>query len=184
MTSLSSFDIELLRWVQSHRIEALDSFFHALSSSTTMIAILGVLAISAFYFFRKDSISKFNFVSFWSLFASSLTLNVIMKYLVARPRPFVTHPEILKLYDAGQYSFPSGHTITAFAIAFGMFFLIKMKNRFAIPVFIWAILVAYSRLILGSHYISDVLASMVIVTVLYLVVVYKRNKAQNPTKLF
>ncbi len=178
MATLSNFEIELLRWFQSHRIEAFDSFFHALSSSTTLLAIVGVLVISAFYFFKKDSISKIDFVSFWALFATSLSINVILKYLIARPRPFVSYPEILKLYDAGPHSFPSGHTITAFAIAFGVLYIVK-KRMYAVPVFIWAILVAYSRLILGSHYISDVLTSIVIATVLYLVILSKRNQAKN-----
>ncbi|WP_417372283.1 hypothetical protein, partial [Gelidibacter japonicus] len=90
MTALSNFDLEFLQWLQSHRIEAFDSFFHALSSSTTMLAIVGVLVISALYFFKKDSISKIDFVSFWALFATSLSINAVLKFLVARPRPFVT----------------------------------------------------------------------------------------------
>ena len=183
MTALSNFDLEFLQWLQSHRIEAFDSFFHALSSSTTMLAILGVLVISAIYFFKKDSISKIDFVSFWVLFATSLSINAVLKFLVARPRPFVTHPEILKMYDAGPYSFPSGHTITAFAIALGILFIIKQR-MYAIPFFIWAILVTYSRMVLGSHYLTDVTASIVIASVLFAVILNKRKQTKNAAEAF
>ncbi len=86
-----------------------------------------------------------------------------LKALVYRERPFVTHPSIEKLSEAGSSSFPSGHTLEAFAIAAALSLLFSRK-QVVIPVYIWAMLVAYSRMALGVHYPSDVLAGIFIGT--------------------
>lgn len=86
-----------------------------------------------------------------------------LKALIYRERPFITHPFIEKLSEAGSSSFPSGHTLEAFAIAAAISLLIS-KKKIVIPVYIWAILVAYSRMALGVHYPSDVLAGIIIGT--------------------
>jgi undecaprenyl-diphosphatase len=83
--------------------------------------------------------------------------------LFSRDRPFITYPDIIKLSEAGSSSFPSGHTIEAFAIAFAVFYLFK-ERMFVIIIFSWAILVAYTRMALGVHYPLDVLAGIFIGT--------------------
>jgi undecaprenyl-diphosphatase len=100
-----------------------------------------------------------------SLFLAASTLSLILKYSIKRARPFITYPDIEKLSEAGSYSFPSGHTAEAFTIAIGALLLFR-KKQFSIPILIWAILVAYSRMTLGVHFPSDIIASIVIALVI------------------
>ncbi|MBB5018135.1 undecaprenyl-diphosphatase [Chitinivorax tropicus] len=83
-----------------------------------------------------------------------------LKALTSRPRPYC-HNERIMLFVAplDQYSFPSGHTLHAVSFT--------LLAVYYYPVLAWALipfacLVALSRLVLGLHYPSDVLAGMLI----------------------
>jgi len=68
------------------------------------------------------------------------------------------------------YSFPSGHTATAFGISFMMVLLIKPRREISVALFIIAALVGISRIYLGQHFLEDVLAGALLGTFLsYLV---------------
>jgi membrane-associated phospholipid phosphatase len=81
-----------------------------------------------------------------------------MKFSFDRSRPFVTYPnDITKYTKAGSKSFPSGHTSMAFATATSIS-LMYPKWYIIAPSFLWASSIGYSRMYLGVHYPSDVLA--------------------------
>ncbi len=90
-----------------------------------------------------------------------LSCNVILKPLVARPRPFTSDPaRILLIPRPEDYSFPSGHTAVSFAGASAAWFMKKRKTGVAFGAV--ACLIAFSRLYLYVHYPTDVLAGAVI----------------------
>ena len=60
--------------------------------------------------------------------------------------------------SGGTYGFYSGHASSAVALATFLWFILKRKNKnLAITMIGWAVLVAYSRVYLGVHYLGDVL---------------------------
>ncbi|MGB0933665.1 MAG: phosphatase PAP2 family protein [Lishizhenia sp.] len=62
-------------------------------------------------------------------------------------------------YKGGKYGFVSGHSANSFAIAvFASLVLRKHINRIFLYLLLWASLVAYSRMYLGVHYLSDCIA--------------------------
>jgi undecaprenyl-diphosphatase len=84
----------------------------------------------------------------------------VMKRCFGRERPCATEPHCwATLLPPDRFSFPSGHTMTAFAITFalGSYY----PNLLAGLIFC-AISVAASRVMLGLHYLSDVVAGMVV----------------------
>ncbi|SDD64691.1 undecaprenyl-diphosphatase [Mucilaginibacter pineti] len=84
--------------------------------------------------------------------------NLLVKKIVNRPRPFVTHPDVIIPKDhPTDSSFPSGHTSAAFAAATSLSLAIPKWYVIA-PSFAYAGAVGYSRMYLGVHYPSDVLA--------------------------
>jgi membrane-associated phospholipid phosphatase len=91
-----------------------------------------------------------------------MLLNELMKYAFHRDRPNLDHP----LVSLSSYSFPSGH-VAATALLYGVLaaMLISKVNDWRWRVLITfaaitlVVLVALSRLYLGVHYLSDVLAA-------------------------
>ena len=94
-------------------------------------------------------------------------LFIAIKKLSGRKRPCEIEPHCwANLLPPDQFSFPSGHTITAFAVAvsFGIFYPIALG-----PLLFCALSIATSRILLGMHFLSDVIVGAVIGTGLALV---------------
>ena len=89
-----------------------------------------------------------------------IALFVSLKRVSGRKRPCEIEPHCwAKLLPPDRFSFPSGHTITAFAVAgtLGLFY------PFLLPVLLFcAVGIALSRILLGMHFMSDVLAGAAI----------------------
>jgi undecaprenyl-diphosphatase len=89
----------------------------------------------------------------------------LIKPLVARPRPthypgIMEHVRTLFGYTGGKYGFISGHATNSFG--FAIFSSLLFKNKFYTNVvFLWAFIVAYSRIYLGVHFVSDILGGMI-----------------------
>jgi len=91
-----------------------------------------------------------------------ITLFLQVKKAAKRRRPSVFEPHSWsKLLPPDQFSFPSGHTITAFSVAVS---LSLFYPTLAAGLFFCAISVAASRILLGMHFLSDVLAGAAIGT--------------------
>lgn len=80
---------------------------------------------------------------------------LLIKKLLKRPRPFRGNYRIIPVYIAGDYSFPSGHSSSAFSTATSLS-MAYPKWYVIAPAALWAGSVAYSRMYLGLHYPSDV----------------------------
>lgn len=83
-----------------------------------------------------------------------------LKLHTRRPRPFRTHTDVTARAAAlDEYSFPSGHTLHAVSftiVAVGWFPFL------ALPLIVFTVLVATSRVVLGLHYPTDVMAGVLI----------------------
>ena len=86
----------------------------------------------------------------------------LLKTTIDRARPFVTYPDDIHKHSvAGSKSYPSGHTSMAFAAATTI--SLQYPKWYVIaPAFIYASGVGYSRMYLGVHYPTDVLAGAVL----------------------
>ncbi len=89
-----------------------------------------------------------------------LVIYLVVKKTTRRKRPCALEPHCwARLTPPDQYSFPSGHAITAFAVAVSLSFYYP---ALALPLFFCALSIALSRIILGMHFPSDVMAGAVL----------------------
>ena len=160
-TSISELDISILRFIHNHRVIAFDEVLYYISFTTSFVSIGILLTLLIIAFRKKSKPLRIIFFKMLIVLVAAATISFTLKTFITRERPFKTYPDIEKLSEAGSSSFPSGHTIEAFAMAMALSLLIP-KRKIIIPVFIWASIVAYSRMALGVHYPSDVFSGMVI----------------------
>lgn len=158
---LAGIDHGAATWFHAHLTHHFVAVLRAITEfgSSEWIAI--VLAITVLLFFFKR----------WWLSLATLVvavpggmlLNELVKILVHRHRPFVDGWFV----DWSGYSFASGHTIGATLLygqlALFVFPLIKSRRGrfwlFSAAIFVVA-MVGFSRIALGAHYVTDVLAGM------------------------
>jgi len=158
-TRAQNADIDLLRSING--IESTHSFSTFISDSHAYIAtsvplIMGTVALIE----QDDELLKKSIYIGGSL-AVDVAFTYAMKSLVNRPRPYVTYPDINALETLSSKSFPSGHTSYAFATATSL--SIAYPKWYVIaPAYLWAGSVGYSRMNLGVHYPTDVLAGAVL----------------------
>ncbi len=166
----------ILLWIQDNlRNDVLTPFFVVITSLGNA-GILWIL-ISAGLLIPKKT-RKVGILCVAALLFSFLIDNVLLKNLVARTRPYEVIEGLTYLVKKPvDYSFPSGHTGTSFATAVVLFLSFPKKYSFWFPVL--AFLIGFSRLYVGVHYPTDVLAGAIIGTLIADCVYIVGTRAQN-----
>lgn len=156
-----NLDIRLLREINLNRNKKLDNGFRLMSNSVTPVTIAAPIIVFSAGLIKDDAtIMKKGIYIGEAVFVSSFVATAL-KYSIKRERPYVTYPELENETSGDSPSFPSGHTSAAFSaatsisIAFPKWYVIA-------PSFLWAGASGYSRMDLGVHYPSDVLAGAII----------------------
>lgn len=126
---------------------------------------------------------KIGIMSALALLGSLFVNNELIKNLVRRPRPFLTFTELTTVIPRpGQFSFPSGHSSASFAAA--VVFYRNLPKKYGVLAIVLAALIAFSRLYVGVHYPTDVLAGALVGAALgcaaeYLVNFLQRKRSES-----
>lgn len=162
LQSIQQLDGEILLLIQEHlRTDMLTPFM----KSVTFLGNGGWFWIlCAVVLLAIPKTRKTGYAAVFSLIFGAIVTNLLLKNIVARPRPFAEIEALIPMITKPKdFSFPSGHTTASFAVALVM--LRMLPKKFGIPAVVLAALVAFSRLYLGVHYPTDVLTGFVIALV-------------------
>lgn len=158
--TLTDIDLQLASWLAAHRIPAVTTVLLAITHLHATLPVALASALLALWLARQRS---------WRWFATvvmvipgGMLLNVAVKLLFRRARPVVDEP----LLSLTTFSFPSGHVAGA-TLFYGMVCAIVVARckspALRLPAIagsaIIVMAVAISRMYLGAHYLSDVLAA-------------------------
>ena len=150
------FDVAILRWLHAHANGFYDQLFLIITELGGIAAVVLITALLVGYFwFYKKRRHPALLLAFGV--GGAAAANVVLKALFQRERPSLWHPSVVET----SFSFPSGHAMASAALA-ACVIVILWRTRYRwVAVVTGAIvvgLIGLSRLYLGVHYPSDVLA--------------------------
>ncbi len=162
---------KIIIWLQSNSTNLLDVLMQAESYVASWIGALCLFVVILIFVNKK-------FGLFFGVgFLCTLGVNYLIKEIVSRPRPYVNNPQIInKLTTIGK-SFPSGHSVSVIFMVLTLLFLFYWLNKngkfklfnkkwFKVLIFsacvLFVVLTAISRMYLGQHYLSDIVAGLFI----------------------
>ena len=157
-TAFYHIDMGVLIWLQEHVRNAVLTPMMIGITSLGNIGLVWIVTSVVLLFFRKTRST--GLTCLLALLFSLLINNVLLKNMVCRVRPYDANPLLMPLIQRPtDFSFPSGHAASSFACAGVMWH--KLPRRAGVPVLILAILISFSRLYIGVHYPTDVLAGVI-----------------------
>ncbi len=158
---LTITDARFSSWLHVHRIRSLTSFLLVVTNLHSTLGITIMTLLLCVYAWRsqlKHWISTILLTVY-----GGMILNFLLKGVFQRARPRFNDP-ILTLTS---YSFPSGHTMMATVLygVLGALIISQVRNWIwralaVVSAVIMIVLVGFSRIYLGAHYLSDVLGAM------------------------
>lgn len=154
-------DIDVLKKININRNTSLDGTFKSISQTAVPISVATPILIYTLGMINNDSVAKQKALFIGETFLASAFITVVSKKIIKTDRPYDTYPMVQPVVSEASYSMPSGHTSTAFATATSLS-LAYPKWYVVAPSFVWAGAIGYSRMHLGVHYPSDVLAGAIV----------------------
>ncbi len=179
---ISNFDNNFYNLLMIVESDLLTNYFKIITKLADVITIVILLILSLVFFYKK----KESFYLLITIIISTI-INFLLKYIFSRPRPV----NINKIIETG-YSFPSGHAMASVTF-YGFLIYLIIKSKLSLKIkWITSILltliifsICISRVYLGVHYISDVLAGVFLSTSLLLsVILYIKRLEEKNEKSF
>ncbi len=193
LTFTNSFDHTIAKWAN----DVFQSTNEILSPLLKLITNLGnmgfifIMISLIMIFFKKTR--KIGVIVLFSITIGFVFTNLILKNVVARPRPFIDETSDYYLWwkEAGSmiengYSFPSGHTTAA--MAFGLSLFLCFKKKWSWVFLLIPLIMGFTRIYFMVHYTTDVLGAILVgglsALISYFVIKYivKVIESKNKTK--
>lgn len=153
------FDSFIYKIVTFNKTDFISDFYKFITNFASGIMV-GIISLVFLIIFKNKRYGGFIFLNVFNIFV----LNFVLKLLFMRDRPYE-----LMIIDEVGYSFPSGHAMAAFGFYGFIIYLLwhfnlakSAKIIFSVLLGALIILIGVSRIYLGVHYASDVLAGYMV----------------------
>ncbi|MBS1781459.1 MAG: phosphatase PAP2 family protein [Bacteroidetes bacterium] len=156
-----SLDLRLYDDWFGHRNTSFDGTAKIITASTYPLSLAVPIAQALSGLALKDPQQIQNALQTVGGLAVATVITYGLKYSIHRERPYIAHPQYNPDDKETSPSFPSGHASIAFATATNLSLQYR-RWYVVVPAYTWAAVVGYSRIHLGAHYPSDVLAGALV----------------------
>lgn len=144
-----AFDDEISKFITSHRPERLNPVVIFITSWKCEVSLLLAISVGLLIWRRWRPI-----LFTWGTFLVGEVIGTALKYGIGRRRPYLAHDVIENLVEEATPSFPSNHSLALFTAALSLGWCFPRLRPFALA---WAVLIAFTRIYVGVHYMTDVL---------------------------
>jgi membrane-associated phospholipid phosphatase len=165
ITKESNLDVNVFRAVNNARCGFSNAVIPVTDKSVLPVSILMPLGLSGISRINNNYYDENSGVLLLLSEMTGAGVAFGIKQIFKRERPFVTLDKVYyNKYNSptDRYSFPSGHTATAFSIATSLTLRYPGKPAVIAVSYLYAAIVGYGRMYLGVHYPSDILGGMII----------------------
>lgn len=158
MQWILNWDSSVLFWMQEHMLHPVTNGFMVAVTTLGNAGLCWIVLGFVLLFIKKERRAGLTILC--ALVLCFLIGNVLLKNIVARPRPFQEFEGVaLLIAPPKDYSFPSGHAMSSFAAASA---LTLFHKKWGLAALVLAAFIALSRMVLFVHYPSDVLMGSLI----------------------
>jgi undecaprenyl-diphosphatase len=162
---LDGIDKEIFLFLNGLHNDFFDTLMIWITDQETWYPFYALILAWMFWKFRSKAFLPLLLIAI-SITVSDQFTSTLMKPLFERLRP-CHNPDIQHLVHAaagcgGLYGFASGHAANSFVLATLLFLFFRQESRYWVLMFVWACIVAYSRVYLGVHYPGDILGGALV----------------------
>jgi membrane-associated phospholipid phosphatase len=162
----SNIDVSIFRAINNSRTNTFDKIIFVTDKSILPVSILTPSILFTVSRINQNYYDENSSVLCALSEATSVAFTYGIKILVKRPRPYEVLKNVKRNKDdlafTDPYSFPSGHTSTAFSIATSLTLRYPDKPFLITGLYFYSTVIALGRIYLGVHYPTDVLGGMLI----------------------
>lgn len=185
--------VDLDEWLLiSHNAIRVNELVISIAQGVSKYGMPSIVLLNLLYYLYSSKDKKISEVSRIMLlvifmFAIAGIGGDILKEIINRPRPFITYAgELIAFSTAGTPAFPSGHATKSAAMALPFIIMVPardgLRKGLKVLLAVIALAVCYSRVMLGAHYVSDVLAGIGIALICFPLVTLAANKIMGRMK--
>lgn len=188
--TLIHWDIQASLFINGMHCAYLDNFMMMFSGRFVWIPLYASLLIAMFRNFPLRVNLYCILVSVLLIFVIDQLSSSLLRHILCRPRPaniespIVSFVHVVDGYRGGHYGFPSSHAANCWGAAFFVFYVFRrhvLSRVFAL----WALVMCWSRVYLGVHYVGDILCGAFLGFVCASIIYYVFQKSlHNTTERF